>query len=52
MCMNVKNKGLWIELDNQITKHKIEWEWVKGHAGNKYNEEADILAQKFIENNK
>jgi Ribonuclease HI len=49
---NVKNKELWIELDNQITKHKIEWEWVKGHAGNKYNEEADILARKFIENNK
>ena len=47
---NVKNKELWIELDNQITKHKIEWEWVKGHAGNKYNEEADVLARKFIEN--
>ena len=49
---NVKNKELWIELDNQITKHKIEWEWVKGHSGNKYNEEADILARKFIENHK
>ena len=49
---NVKNKELWINLDSQISKHQIEWEWVKGHAGNKYNEEADILARKFIENHK
>ena len=49
---DVKNKELWIELDSQIAKHQIEWEWIKGHAGNKYNEEADVLARKFIENNK
>ena len=34
----VKNKELWIELDDLITKHNITWEWVKGHAGNTYNE--------------
>ena len=45
----VKNKGLWIELDEMISKHKITWEWVKGHAGNTYNEKADYLARRYIE---
>jgi ribonuclease HI len=45
----VKNKELWIELDAQITKHTIKWQWVKGHAGNVHNETADYLARKFIE---
>ena len=45
----VKNKELWLELDSQIAKHKITWEWVKGHAGDKYNERADFLARRFIE---
>ena len=45
----VKNKILWEELDKQITKHEIKWNWVKGHAGNHHNEMADTLARKFIE---
>ena len=45
----VKNKELWIELDQLISKHTISWEWVKGHAGNKYNEKADYLARQYIE---
>ena len=45
----VKNKDLWIELDDLITKHNISWEWVKGHAGNKYNEKADYLARRYIQ---
>ena len=40
----VKNKTLWIKLNNQIEKHNIIWKWVKGHDGNKYNEFADLLA--------
>jgi len=48
----VKNKDLWIELDKQISRHTISWKWVKGHSGNKYNEHADYLARKYIENNK
>lgn len=40
----VKNQDLWQELDVLIKNHKIEWHWVKGHAGNKYNERADTLA--------
>ena len=47
----VKNKELWIKLNNQIERHTIHWQWVKGHAGHKYNEMADNLARKFIEEN-
>ena len=47
----VKNKDLWIELDKQILRHKVHWHWIKGHAGNKYNEKADFLARKFIISN-
>ena len=47
----VKNKELWIELDNLITIHNLKWEWVKGHAGNEHNEKADYLARRYIEDN-
>ena len=40
----VKNKDLWIKLDNSCQKHKITWKWVKAHAINKYNNLADELA--------
>ena len=45
----VKNKELWLDLDEMIMKHNITWEWVKGHAGNKFNEKADYLARRYIE---
>jgi len=48
----VKNKDLWIELDKQIQRHKINWQWVKGHDGNKHNEQADYLAKKYIIDNR
>ena len=47
----VKNKDLWEELDKQILKHNVKWNWVKGHSNNEYNEKADYLARKFIEEN-
>ena len=47
----VKNKELWLGLDSEITKHNINWEWVKGHAGDTYNEKADSLARRYIEEN-
>lgn len=40
----VKNKDLWLELDEISQELKISWQWVKGHAGNKYNEICDNLA--------
>ena len=45
----VKNKELWEKLDYEIAKHQVSWQWVKGHAGNIYNEKADFLARKYIE---
>tara|TARA_A100001015_G_scaffold212452_1_gene238266 strand:- start:1024 stop:1446 length:423 start_codon:yes stop_codon:yes gene_type:complete len=40
----VKNKDLWINLDNLCRKHSVNWRWVKAHAGNKLNNLADELA--------
>ena len=40
----VKNKDLWIKLDNSCQKHKVTWKWVKAHAGNKFNNLVDELA--------
>jgi ribonuclease HI len=46
----VKNKDLWVIL-NELTKEQIiDWKWVKAHAGNKYNEMADSLATEAIRN--
>tara|TARA_B100001059_G_C17745011_1_gene533800 strand:+ start:762 stop:1190 length:429 start_codon:yes stop_codon:yes gene_type:complete len=46
----VKNKDLWIKLNNLCQKNKIVWKWVKGHTNNKYNNIADELATLAIEN--
>lgn len=40
----VKNSDLWIELLEAAKPHRIEWLWVKGHAGHPDNERADQLA--------
>jgi ribonuclease HI len=45
---DVKNKQLWVELDELRKQHEIEWHWVKGHAGHPENERADALANKGI----
>ena len=47
----VKNKMLWIELDTQLARHSINWQWIKGHVGHIHNEQADYLARRFIEEN-
>ena len=46
---NVKNKDLWIELDNYVSIHDVKWSWVKGHSGHEQNERADQLANKGID---
>jgi ribonuclease HI len=40
----VKNAELWQELLDAAAPHKIDWRWVKGHAGHAENERADRLA--------
>ena len=40
----VKNKDLWVKLDNLCQKHNVNWKWVKAHAGNKLNNLVDELA--------
>ena len=41
----LKNADLWQRLDAAAARHKVTWEWVKGHAGHPENERADELAR-------
>jgi len=43
------NHDLWRELDTLNQKHKINWQWVKGHAGHPGNERADELARQGVD---
>jgi ribonuclease HI len=47
----VKNVDLWQQLDQLVAQmgHKIDWRWVKGHAGDPGNERADALANLGVE---
>ncbi len=45
----VKNADLWRQLDKQVTSHRIQWHWVKGHSGVDGNEKADQLANRAID---
>jgi len=47
----VKNVDLWQQLDALVNTagHRIEWRWVKGHAGDPGNERADGLANRGVE---
>jgi ribonuclease HI len=47
----VLNRDLWERLDILNHQHQIEWNWVKGHNGNKYNEMADKAARDAITEN-
>jgi ribonuclease HI len=44
----VKNVDLWQRLDAAALPHRIEWIWVKGHAGHPENERADALARAAV----
>jgi len=45
----VKNVDLWQALDDAVSKHDVEWRWVKGHAGHLENERADELARRGVD---
>jgi len=40
----IKNKDLWLKLDEIASKHRVEWHWVRGHAGHPANERCDLLS--------
>ena len=44
----VKNDDLWRRLDEARARHKVQWRWVKGHAGHEFNERADELARQGL----
>jgi len=44
----LQNEDLWRRLAELIREHEVRWEWVKGHAGERYNERADELATAAI----
>ena len=44
----VKNTDLWQRLDAAQARHRVTWEWIKGHAGQVQNERADALARAGI----
>ena len=41
----VKNQDLWRKLDEAVTRHEIEWRWVKGHSDHADNNRCDELAR-------
>ena len=45
----VKNEDLWKRLDAARARHDVRWRWVKGHAGHEWNERADALANRGVD---
>lgn len=45
----VKNADLWRALEAAASGHRVEWTWIKGHAGHEGNERADRLANRGID---
>ena len=45
----VKNADLWRELDEQVGRHNVTWQWVRGHTGHPGNEHADQLANRGVD---
>jgi ribonuclease HI len=45
----VKNKDLWERLDELNSKKSVNWQWVKAHSTNNYNNQVDLLARQSAE---
>jgi ribonuclease HI len=41
----VKNEDLWRRLETAAARHRVTWDWVKGHSGHPENARADALAR-------
>lgn len=44
----VANQDLWLALDEQVSRHQVRWQWVRGHTGDPGNERADGLANRGV----
>jgi ribonuclease HI len=44
----VKNLDLWQRLEAAVTRHRVEWVWTRGHAGDPLNERVDRLARAAV----
>jgi len=44
----VKNEDLWRELDGLVSRHRVTFHWLAGHAGHRENERCDSLARQVI----
>jgi ribonuclease HI len=44
----VRNADLWQRLDELASGHRVDWRWVRGHAGHPGNERADALANRGV----
>jgi ribonuclease HI len=45
----IKNQDLWQRLDELANRHEIEWHWVKGHSGHRWNDHVDMLANRGVD---
>lgn len=45
----VKNVDLWQRLEAAVSRHEVDWHWVRGHSGHPENERADQLANQGID---
>lgn len=45
----VENQDLWQDLAEQLSRHKVNMHWVRGHDGHEYNERADTLAVEAVD---
>lgn len=41
----VKNQDLWQRLSAAVERHRVRWQWVRGHAGHAENERVDQAAR-------
>ena len=44
----LKNVELWKRLDAVVNDHEIQWHWVRGHSGDRFNQRVDYLARKAV----
>jgi len=45
----LKNIDLWQQLTHLVQRHEVQWNWVRGHAGDPLNERCDFLVRQAIE---